>query len=551
EKPTWVATGWTALAFFLHGSAGVNDALYSLYLFAAAGLWFVLSAERERRRKIAVHLAAAVAIAGVCLIPIYGPYLEMKAAHSLTWPEWHVDVYGGRLEQLTAAPPYSKTYPEHVKDLGRESYTFLGYSVLGAAAIAALLLRLNVGRKPKTKLLMRPWIMSVAATALTVVLLIPALSNRWLALALVAPIVLWELGRGVVARDFDRKLSFGLLLVGVGLFYLYAGLGPHIQAHGQVIADGMWKWLAHVPGFGSVRTPARFWFVDSFAAALLASYGVAQMGALLPKPSLRWGLGVLMVAAVLFEMRVAPLPLRAIYRIEQAPPVYTWIANQPGKRPVLELPFFDPLERYRMYQTTVFDRPLLGGEAGYRPPLAEWMKDESFGDGSALEKLKTLSASGIEFVLLYNQLLGGRSQLYRSVIEGAGAHYVTNIGGVDVYEFPDPAQKPFTTGFTHCEVHLSPSEAGRLRATIDFSAATADPVFEFATRKLKLRVSSPNGSASENVYLSPPLITPTRPMQQVVDLDVSLKAGENPLSYKLTDEAGTVWSEGAASVSEP
>lgn len=550
EKPTRAAVAWAVLALFLHGSAGTNPALYSFYLFAAAGLWFVLSAERERRLKVAAHLAIAVAASGALLWPVYGPYLQMKAAHSLTWPEWHVDVYGGRLEQLMAAPPYSKTYSELVKNLGRESYMFLGWTVIALGVVGALLLRAQVRVTEASKKPTRTaWIIAVVVTAIAAALFTPALSDRRLAVLLVLPLIGWELGRGLFKPGFDRRASFGLLVAGAGLFYLYAGLGPHIQSHGQVVGEGMWRWLASVPGFGSVRTPARFFFVVSFCAALVAAYGLARGAAYAKQVPARWAVGGLALIAILYEMRVEPLPIRPMPSLQAAPRVYRWIAEQPGKGAVLELPALDPVERTRMYQTTLFDRPIVGGEAGYRPPISYWMLHDSFADGSALSKLKTLRASGIEFVLLYPQFLGGALGPYRGVVESAGAQFVTAIDGVQVFRFPPTTSRPFTRDYAEAKVTLQPTAAAEtVKADVSFVATTQDSVFEFDTRKLKLRLESEGDAETVPLYLSPPIFTPEAPQQVSAEAKLELGPGVHSVKYVVTDESGRNWAEGQGSV---
>lgn len=551
QKPTRWGVAGTALALFLHGSAGTNVALYSTFLFAAIAVWMLITTPDAERRKFALHFGAALGIAVVALIPIYLPYLEVRAAHTLEWPEWHVDVYGGRAEQLFAAPPYNKVHgPEMAKNLFRESYLFLGWSVLVAGGIGVLLLRLRVSGQPKPYPA-KAWIFATVDTLAALFAIHYALRDRRVAVALVLFVAARELVRRVRKKPFDPFASFGLLLAGMALFYLFAGQGPHIQEHGQQIGEGMWRWLAKIPGFGSVRTPARFFFVVSLAAALVAAMGISEVQSFFKR---RWvgevlaGVGIWLA---LYEMNVSPLPLRQMNRIENASPAYSWIAQQPGKGAVLELPFFDPWERYRMYHTTVFDRPTVAGEAGWRPPIANWLVHDAFINGSALEKMKLMRGSGVEFVILDKPLLQGPVlQRYEQ--------YVTEAGGIRAIEFPDrwiwrfppQEQKPLTRDFASATVALQSQATSKtpLKANVSFEVTTPNPVFEFGTRKFTLRLESGSESASKAIYLSPPLMVSGVKQEVPAEIELDLPPGRHDVRFKLTDDRGAVWNEAVVPV---
>lgn len=551
EKPTRWGTAGTALAFFLHGSAGTNVALYSTFFFAAVAVWMLVTVDKAARKTFAVHLGVAVGVAVIALLPIYLPYLQVQAAHTLQWPEWHVDVYGGRAEQLFAAPPYNKVHgPEMAKNLFRESYLFLGWSVLLAGGVGVLLLRLRVANQQKPYPI-KSWVIAAVDTGAAVFAIQFALRDRRVAVVLILFVLGRELVRRVRKKPFDPLASFGLMLAGLALFYLFAGQGPHIQSHGQQIGEGMWRWLAHIPGFGSVRTPARFFFVVSLAAALVAAMGIAEVQGFFKRKWPGHALAALAVWAVLYEMNVSPLPLRAMNRIENASPAYKWIAEQPGKGAVLELPFFDPWERYRMYHTTVFDRPTVAGEAGWRPPIANWLVHDAFINGSAFDKLKLMRGSGVEFVLLDKQLLQGPvRQRYEQFIADSGAVRVGEFPDKQVWRYPPQPPKPLTRDYAKAAVALPAQTAiGQpLKANVTFEATGADPVFEFDTRKFKITLEAKDEDVTRSIYLSPPLMVAGVKQDVPAELQLDLPAGTHDVKFKLTDERGAVWTEGTASI---
>lgn len=553
NKPSRVAVAGTALALFLHGSAGTNVALYSAFLFAGVAIWLVGSKRGEERKRFVTHAAVAIGVAVIALIPIYLPYLQMRAAHTLEWPEWHVDVYGGRAEQLFAAPPYNRVHgPSMAKNLFRESYLFLGWSVLILGALGVFLSRVRLADVPgSTQPKQTIWALA-AADVVVAALAIPwALKDRWIAVALIAFVLGRELVRVFRKKPFDPTASLGLLFAGLALFYLFAGQGPHIQSHGQTIGEGLWRWLAKIPGFGAVRTPARFFFVVSLAAALVAALGLRELQQRIKSKTAGHVLAIAALAVVLWEMNVSPLPLRGMQRIETAHPAYKWIAAQPGKAAVLELPFFDPFERYRMYHTTVFDRPTVAGEAGWRPPLANWLLHDAFVNGSALEKLKLFRGSGVEFVLLDNRLINGPVRArYEEFVAASGATRVTEIAGMQIWRYPPISPKPLSPEHAKATV-LLPNRliTGQpLNTTVRFETSGADPVFEYTTRKLTLRLRAANDSASSKLYLSPPLIVPDVKIDVQTEVKLSLPDGAHEVKYELVDDRGATWTTGTATV---
>ncbi|MBX0328454.1 hypothetical protein K2Z83_12280 [Oscillochloris sp. ZM17-4] len=93
-----------------------------------------------------------------------------------------------------------------------------------------------------------------------------------------------------------------------------------------------------LPGFGSMRVPARWGWLVTVALALLAALPIARLLAHL-RGRWRHGLGAALLSAVLIEQIALPLPLsRSV--LANVPPIYPWLgaAAQADIRTVIELP---------------------------------------------------------------------------------------------------------------------------------------------------------------------------------------------------------------------
>lgn len=162
----------------------------------------------------------------------------------------------------------------------------------------------------------------------------------------------------IALYKLNRRSGLYLLLGG---FAFWASLGP---------SAGLYRWLhGLVPGVSGLRVPARFSIYVFFALSVLAGFAV---NALLS----RRGSRVRIACAV--GLAVAPLaesihrPLHFRPAPVQPPPVYAWLASQPGPTPILELPM--PHTRRKTHDNTVYMlwsthhfKPMVNGHSGFVP----------------------------------------------------------------------------------------------------------------------------------------------------------------------------------------
>ena len=200
-----------------------------------------------------------------------------------------------------------------------------------------------------------------------------------LALALVGAIVAWR-----------RWLGQYLILLGLGAAVL--ALGPVLQLTGDP-ASRIWTRMPygflyfHLPGFDSMRVPARFNILYGLAVAALAGIGLhwlltrvaswwagrddAPVGR--SRQLLSLGLAVLLIAGVAVESINRPYPLTTVPTGAAIPSVYQWLAAQPGAV-AAELPLLISKDRgaellNNRYQYYAFyhQRPVVNGAGNVAP----------------------------------------------------------------------------------------------------------------------------------------------------------------------------------------
>jgi hypothetical protein len=198
-------------------------------------------------------------------------------------------------------------------------------------------------------------------------------------------------------------------------------LGPVLVWNGSVTRIELpYGWLAHaIPGFSSLRVPARFGLMILPGMAVLAGLGMdVALGRLRARlvPSHRRGgqgiVGVLVLAGLILEFHFAPIPMDPIETGRSVPPVYRWLAGQAKDAVVLEVPLdlaHDPargliLQARYTYFSVYHWRSLVNGYSGYVPPSYGEMRahTQNLPDPRSLQYLRTL---GVRYLIVHTDLL--------------------------------------------------------------------------------------------------------------------------------------------------
>lgn len=534
QKPTLVRAALFAVATGLYATGSINLALYASPLFGAALILSVAMTPRESRPRVALLVAGALAVGALLALPVYLPYLEAKAAHDLHWTQWYFDQYSGRIEQLTAVPRFNRMYGQtRGYLLGPESITFAGYGLLVLAFVGLALGALD-WRTKQRPILPGLVLAAVAIGWTNAAITKPNVGLLLLGLVLVLVVMLLRAKR----PDFNDS-AWKWTLFALALFGLLAAFGPIVRERQQTVAEGIWVMLAKLPGFNSVRTPARLFFLTQYCVALLAAFGVAAVAERWKSKRVEGAVAALALLVVVAESWSAPIPTRRVPTLEQAPATHKWIAQQPGKGGVVELPIHEPVERERMFVSLVHDRPILNGEAGFQLPLLKSLMHNALVQGTGVDNLRKLRAAGLEFAILDYGIAANAANAYAQLISAAGGTKVAEFSEGAVFKFEPVQSKPLASTVVSAAVRLRSSPEGRV-AEVSFTAS--DWVFDFDTKKLRLELDG--GRVRRDVYLSPPLFAPGTSTVKSVELKADLTSSE----YKLVGPDGAVWSSGTVTL---
>jgi hypothetical protein len=219
------------------------------------------------------------------------------------------------------------------------------------------------------------------------------------ALVLVGAWLAWRAGRRP-SRDVVALAALAVAAVVVAL-------GPEVRAFGHDLFPGPFALLRTlVPVFQMIRVTSR---AGIFLALPLAILGARALQALGWRPLAAGAIAALALA----ETLIVPIPMPEWTKIidtRQAPPaVYPWLADQPGREPIVHLPMLDVrgLERrprfhesvYMVYSTLHW-RPLVNGYAGIEPREYVRLRELAAGFPSS-EFAAAMRAVGVRYVVLH------------------------------------------------------------------------------------------------------------------------------------------------------
>lgn len=226
-------------------------------------------------------------------------------------------------------------------------------------------------------------------------------------------------GLCVVALTSDRRRSANRRWLALAALFILLGLGPFlIWNRNAFLAFSLpyayfYRWL---PGFSLIVIPGRMFLGALLCFAVLSARGLAV---LLKREAIgkslcrRGAVGAALVAAVLGSFMAlgygsTTLPVTQL----RALPVYEWLARQPGRSALLELPLRGDLVA-RMYGQSIHGRPMFRGffMADQPPPIPADLEvlvrtlgqgaDAGVGRGETDRGLAWLARNGFGYLVLH------------------------------------------------------------------------------------------------------------------------------------------------------
>jgi hypothetical protein len=175
---------------------------------------------------------------------------------------------------------------------------------------------------------------------------------------------------------------------------------------GDVLGPGPFALARELPLFRMIRVPSRAGALLALPLALLAAKALASWR---PRPAV----AAAVAGAALAETLIVPIPLPAWAQVVDSrapvPPVYAWLAAQPGQPVVAELPMLDIAgafdrpafhESIYMVRSTHHWKPLVNGYAGVEPAPYLALREALRGFPSRAS-LDALCARGVRYVVLH------------------------------------------------------------------------------------------------------------------------------------------------------
>ncbi|HVT44969.1 MAG TPA: DUF4214 domain-containing protein [Thermoanaerobaculia bacterium] len=389
--PTRKNAAFFGVAFFFNGLTNVHWLLLGSVALGASALFLMMTLERARRLRFAAHLAGALLIGMLALIPFLLPYARASSLY---------DMKRDRPENLSgSAEPRDWFIPSATNALyGHlpiraegvpERTLFPGLAAIVLATSGLLLIRkgdLPPASFPRASSVPRPSLLR--AMDATIVLLFVV--SYWARASGELPLVELE-----VRPSMPAMLLTGLIMARLWIRLPDAaggsrGLGLRDLATGsrtspQLLAAILWLGIGIIGSLGlrtffhqflfdylvvfqSIRAPVR-WAMIAYAG-LAVLVGVGTLTLLRNRSrSVSAAITAAIVVVVLFDLRPVQIPWHLGDPARAA--VYEWLARSAPPGAIVELPLsLDGMSEVPyVLASTRHHRPLVNGASGFYPPV--------------------------------------------------------------------------------------------------------------------------------------------------------------------------------------
>ena len=301
----------------------------------------------------------------------------------------------------------------------------------------------------------------------------------------------WHLSRKGASHLFERTLLFYVLATVVIAVLTF---GPGAPDAGGIAWLRPYRWLMLLPGFDSLRVPARFAMLSTLCLSVAGGIAFARL-----EPARRTS-RVVFAAAVFSGLAIdgwmEPLPLIP-------PPGRVILPDLPRGAAVLELPPNEQLVSVTaMYRGVFHGRPLINGYSGHTPPhyaiLSHALKRQ---DASGIVEL----ARGRPLILIVDSRFDPAG-IYRRLVEslpGIERRGASSAG--TTYVLPAQPRERIAPGGT--PLPATPESLPRAHVKLDLGALRVVRTIEFPLRwhyldmgeRLRVETSS-DGHAWETVW---------------------------------------------------
>ncbi len=229
------------------------------------------------------------------------------------------------------------------------------------------------------------------------------------AVILLAVAGLGGLLKSVKARAKTGQIKLFYLIVSF-IAFVYS-LGPYKIILGRKVPLPFFFAFHLLPGFKSMRVPARFGLLVLLGLTILAAFGITRLLEFWQEKRKKGRradlIAVIVLAFVIFQQVSWSIPLsQPIASGDQIPPIYKWLAKDTKSEVIIELPPSGSEQVKYVHYSSYHSKQLVNGYSGYTPPL--WADLESrVSEFPAIETIEFLRELGVDGVLVHSKLIPG------------------------------------------------------------------------------------------------------------------------------------------------
>ena len=420
---------------------GLCNGYYLLFYPALVGPWVLWFTTNEGWWRKVSAIAATGALAALLLAPTLLTYQRVHDDIGFSRPPEEIRAFSADVSGLLSGSGHLAAwkFPEGVHRA--EGQLFPGLMVIlliglglrsatwksrGTEPSALRVVRYAVGAVSvvlaaalAVRAVFGPWEINLAGLSISVARPANAIAQGmlfWFLSAVLSPVGAWS---------YRRHSPFAFYAM-AAFFLFVLCLGPEPKALGNdFMAHSAYKALLWMPGYESLRVPARFWMLATICLSVLAGLGFARIVRCTMTPVRRR-----------LALAVATLGVLAdgwvIWPTVQAPATATLLGDQSGV--VLNLPLGQPRrDAASMLQAISHGQPIVNGYSGHAPPhywvLRHGLQRRQHGT------LDVLAGIGVRTVRI-DRMLDRRSSHEQFVARYPGARLLAQDAREAVYRLP-------------------------------------------------------------------------------------------------------------------
>ena len=372
-RPIWLALfagGW-----FLQG---LCNGYYLLFFSVFVGLWILWFASPWARPRQFLAIGGAWVIAAIPMLPLLLRYRSIHASFGFTRDFGTIRDFGADVASLLHASDPIALWGWLEVFRRPEGELFPGLTVVLLVCAGALFVRDRRQTHVNSWTLAR-WILIFLTVVTALVSASAVVVGAWR----LEPfgIRLLSVANPIKPLTFSLVLALGLALTSPALrraylarsvigFYAVAGfilwlfsLGPAPTLMGNpLMYRGPYALLMYLPGFNSLRVPARLWMTVTLCLAVIGAAVFARLTEKLGR--MRLAAAAVVAVGVLADTWMSAMPLAATPK-----PFRVLACGGAGTGPIVELPLGHTYpDVAAMYRQMSHGRPLVNGYSGYFPP---------------------------------------------------------------------------------------------------------------------------------------------------------------------------------------